>query len=159
MARETKTQVWNNVQKQVNELIETSKVSKKFSEELLNILEASIAPKSGGSGLLHPPKEIDGVLNYYCRFHETYYTEDKMVMSVGKSKGYCKAAISLWNKTNSNIKKLESSVSDLVEAGDFEEAQVIAKEAKELKSVFNTPAFYDADRDWNKFNNVVPTEV
>lgn len=157
MARETKTQVWTNVQSQVLELIEGSKVSKKFSEELLNILESNIAPKSGGGSMLNPPQEIDGVMNYWCRFHNQYEPQESMVMSKDKSKGYCKASISLWNKTNSDIKKLNNNVSDLMADGDFDKAQEIAINAKELKAKLNDPEFYDYDRDWAKFNGTTET--
>ena len=151
MARETKTQVWANVQKEVSELLENSKVGKKFSESLLNILEAHIAPKSGGGSSQNPPKEIDGALHYYCRFHQTYYPEDKMVMSRGKSKGYCKSAISRWNKANSQIKKLDSQAVEAMSNGDFEGAQEIAQSSKELKEKFNKPEFYNAKEDWEVF--------
>ena len=151
MAKETKAQVWTNVQKQVEELLSNSKVSKKFSEELLSILEANLAPKNG-SGSANPPKEIDGVMHYYCRFHQRYEPEQAMVMSGGKSKGYCKAAISLWNKTNSQIKKVESEAVEAMSNGDFEEAQKLAQKAKELKEAYNKPEFYDYDRDWAEFN-------
>tara|TARA_R110000851_G_scaffold45642_14_gene111606 strand:- start:1815 stop:2288 length:474 start_codon:yes stop_codon:yes gene_type:complete len=152
MSKETKTQVWANVQKSVLELITENKVTKKFSDELLNILEANIAPKSGGGNMMNPPKDIDGVIHYYCRFHKEYYPEDKMVMSNEKSKGYCKASISLWNKTNSNIKKLDSEAVNAMEAGDFDKAQKIAKESKLLKDNFNKSEFYDKERDWANFN-------
>lgn len=154
MARETKAQVWTNVQKEVLELIENSKVPKGFSEDLMAILESKIAPKSGGGNMLNPPKlnEDGEIVEAYCRYHQQYYTIDKMVMSNGKSKGYCKAAISLWNKTNSEIKKLDSQAVDAMSSGDFDSAQEIAKQAKELKDNFNKPEFYDAERDWTNFN-------
>lgn len=159
--RETKAQVWTKVQEEVLALLESSKVSKKFEQSLMDMLEGHIAPKSGGSNISNPPKEIDGVMNYYCRFHGQYEPQENMVMSKDKSKGYCKASISLWNKTNSDIKKINNSVSDLMAEGNFEEAQAKAIEAKELKATFNSPEFYDYDRDWAKFTKVStkPEEV
>ena len=149
----TKTQLWTNVQNQVNELLKASKVSKKFSEELLNILETNLAPKSGGSSINPPKLDEDGnIVEAYCRFHQRYEASEVMVMSKGKSKGYCKAAISLWNKTNAQIKKLESEAVDYMSEGDFDKAQEVANEAKELKDNFNKPEFYDYDRDWAEFN-------
>ena len=160
MARETKTQVWANVQAEVTTLLESSKVSKKFSEELMKLLEAKIAPKSGGGSMLNPPKlsEDGTILEAYCRFHERYEVVENMVISNSKSKGYCKASISLWNKTNSDIKKLNSEASDFMADGDFDQAQKVAKKAKELKETFNDPKFYDFDRDWAKFNTPVETK-
>ena len=154
MAKVSKTQVWTNVQSQVLELIEGSKVSKKFSEELLNILEANIAPKNGGGSSINPPKlnEDGSIKEAYCRYHQRYEKVEDMVISNGKSKGYCKAAISLWNKANSEIKKLDSQAVDAMSSGDFDRAQEIAKQAKELKDNFNKPEFYDYDRDWASFN-------
>lgn len=159
MAKETKKQVWANVQAEVTTLLEGAKVSKKFSEELMNLLEAKLAPKSGGGSMLNPPKlnEDGTIIEAYCRFHERYEVVENMVISNGKSKGYCKASISLWNKTNSEIKKLNSESVDFMANGDFEQAQEVAKKAKELKDTFNEPKFYDFDRDWDKFN--APTET
>ena len=151
MAKENKTQLWINIQSQVNELLETSKVSKTFKDELIKLLEANLAPKAGGGISTNPSKIIDGVMHHYCRFHQRYEVEDRMVMSQGKSKGYCKASISLWNKTNSEIKKLDSQAVDAMSSGDFDSAQEIAKRAKGLKDSFNNPEFYDYDRDWASF--------
>jgi len=154
MARLTKVQVWTNVQSQVEELLSNSKVSKKFSEELLNILEANIAPKVGGGVSLNPPKldEDGNIVEAYCRFHQRYESAKDMVMSKGKSKGYCKASISLWNKTMTKIKKLTNEAVDYTNEGDFDNAQEVANEVKELRDNFNKPEFYDYDRDWAEFN-------
>ena len=154
MSKLTKTQVYNNTVTQINELLENSKVSKKFKEELFTILENNLAPKKGGGSMAHPPKldEDGNIVEAWCRFHERYEPVENMVISNGKSKGYCKASISLWNKTNSNIKKLDSQAVEAMAEGDFETAQELAKEAKELKDNFNKPEFYDYDRDWAEFN-------
>jgi len=150
----TKTELWNNVQKSVGALLETSKTSKKFNEELLLLLEAQLAPKSGGSSINPPKLDEDGnIVEAWCRFHERYEHVNDMVLSNGKSKGYCRASISLWNKTQSNIKKLESRAVDAMTSGDFDKAQELAKEAKDLKDIFNKPEFYDYDRDWDNLSN------
>jgi len=151
----TKTQLWTNVQKEVNELLSASKVSKKFSDELLSLLEARLAPKSGGSSINPPKLDEDGnIVEAWCRFHGCYEAYTNMVISKGKSKGYCKASISLWNKTNSTIKKLDSQVVEAMSEGDFDKAQEIAKNSKDLKDSYNKPEFYDFDRDWTNFNGV-----
>jgi len=147
----TKTQLWKNVSTQVEELLANSKVSKKFSEELMYILEVNLMPKSGGGNSMNPPKEIDGVMNYYCRYHQQYEPVDNMVMSKGKSKGYCKAAISKWNKANANAKKLESQAVEAMSNGDFEKAQEFATKAKDLKAVMNNPEYYNYEEDWAEF--------
>ena len=140
----TKNQLWNEVQELLAQHPTTSKKIVQGLEELLK-------PKAGGGSSTNPPQEIDGVMNYWCRFHERYEPVEDMVMSKDKSKGYCKAAISLWNKTNSNIKKLEAQVSDFVAEGNFDEAQAVAKESKILKANLNSPSYYDYDRDWLAF--------
>jgi len=154
MAKLNKTQVYNNTVAQINELLKTSKVSKKFEGELLEILEANLAPKIGGGSSLHPAKLDDegNIVEAWCKHHQRYEAASDMVMSNGKSKGYCKASISLWNKTNANIKKLDSQAVEAMVNGNFEKAQEIAKEAKEYKDNYNKPEFYDYDRDWTAFN-------
>lgn len=154
MAKVTKQEMWTTIQSQVAELLETNKVSKKFSEALMEVLESNIAPKSGGGSSINPPiLNDDGTIKEaYCRFHQRYEPAENMVISKGKSKGYCKASISLWNKTNSEIKKLDSQAVEAMSAGDFEKAQEIAKKSKELKDNYNKPEFYDYDRDWANFS-------
>ena len=144
MANVSKSNVWA----QVEAILTTNKVKASVIEELKEIL----APKAGGGVSLNPPKIIDGVMHYFCRFHQTYYAESDMVMSVGKSKGYCKAAISRWNKTNAQIKKIESNAVGAICKGDFELAKKLGDEANELKFKLNEPSFYDAEADWKAFN-------
>jgi hypothetical protein len=147
-----KTELWNEVQ----ELLVANKASKKLSVAL----EELLAPKVGG-GSINPPKEVDGVMHYYCRFHECYEPEPDMVMSAGKSKGYCRAAISKWNKTNGSIKRLESEAVGAMASGDFDKAQSLAQDVKVLKDGLNDSANYDYDTDWANFEktNVVEEVV
>jgi len=154
MATLTKAQVYKNTVEQIEALLENSKTSKTFREELLLIIENNIAPKKSGGSVAFPPKlnEDGEIIEAYCRFHQRYEVVENMVMSNGKSKGYCKASISLWNKTNSNIKKLDAQAVNYMTDGDFENAQKIAQESKELKTKLNAPDFYDYERDWAEFN-------
>lgn len=155
MPKLTKTQIYTNVVTQINELLENSKVSKKFKDDLLFIIDNNIAPKNGSRSAINPPKldKEGNIIEAYCRFHQRYEKVEDMVMSNGKPKGYCKASISLWNKTNSKIKKLDSQAIDFMANGDFEKAKEVAKKAKELKDNFNKPEFYDYDEDWANFNS------
>lgn len=141
----TKTQVWAQVQ----ELLVANKASKTLTQEL----EAILAPKAGGGTMTNPPKlDKDGnIVEAWCRWHQRYEKTKDMVMSNGKSKGYCKAAISLWNKTNSEIKKIDGQAVEAMASGNFEEAQAFATKSKALKDNFNKPEFYDYDRDWTIF--------
>ena len=144
MATVSKSNVWA----QVEAILTSNKVKASVIEELKEIL----APKAGGGISLNPSKEIDGVMHHFCRFHQNYYAESDMVMSQGKSKGYCKAAISKWNKINAQIKKTESSAVGAICKGDFELAKKLSDEANELKAKLNDPKSYDAEADWKAFN-------
>lgn len=144
MANVSKSNVWA----QVEAILTANKVKASVVEELKEIL----APKAGGGVSLNPMKVIDGVNHYYCRFHQTYYAESDMVMSQGKSKGYCKAAISKWNKINAQIKKTESNAVGAICKGDFELAKKLSDEANALKLALNDPKSYDAEADWKAFN-------
>lgn len=144
----TKTQLWLEVQ--------TLLVEQKASKKLAQALEDLLAPKSGGQ--TNPPKEIDGVMNYYCRFHQAYEPESNMVMSLGKSKGYCKASISKWSKMNSDIKKLNSQAVIAMSEGQMNDAQAYAKESEALKTKLNSPESYSLEQDWLDFNGVVASE-
>lgn len=137
----------SNVWAQVQELL----IANKAKPALIEALEAILAPKQGG-GSTNPPKEIDGVMHYYCRFHQVYEPETNMVMSAGKSKGYCKASISVWNKRNTAIKKLEAEISELVVLGDFEQAKQCSEELKIAKKELNEPSTYNLEADWAEFS-------
>ena len=147
----SKTTLWNEVNTQVAEWAKTNKLSEAKTQGLIDILEVLLAPKSSGGVSQNPPKVVDGVTHYFCRFHQSYYPEDKMVMANGKSKGYCKAAIAKWNKTNSQIKKLNGQASEAILNGDLEGAKVFSEQAKELGDKFNSPSFYNAEEDWANF--------
>lgn len=144
MATVSKSNVWA----QVEAILTSNKVKANVIEELKSIL----APKAGGGVSLNPSKEIDGVMHHFCRFHQAYYAESDMVMSGGKSKGYCRAAISKWNKTNMQIKRIESNAVGAICKGDFDLAKKLGDEANELKAKLNDPSFYDAEADWKAFN-------
>jgi len=75
-----------------------------------------------------------------------------MVMSVGKSKGYCKASISLWNKTNAQIKKLEAQAVGELTRDNIDKAKELSNEAKALGEKLNAPEFYNYEDDWANFN-------
>lgn len=141
----SKSTQWNEVQELLNS-------QAKLPKGLYEALEAILAPKTNG-GSTNPPKLIDGVMHYYCRFHQAYEAEGNMVMSASKSKGYCKASISVWNKRNSAIKKLEAEISELVMAGDFEQAKEYTIELKQAKDTLNDPSSYSLENDWIAFNS------
>ena len=149
----TKTELYNKVSEQVLDLITTSRMSKTDKEKLMSIIDDNLKPKSGG-GTTNPPQEIDGVMNYYCRFHNQYEPVENMVMSQNSktglqmSKGYCRASISKWNKTNSEIKKLGDQLLDM----EVMDEELKAKRI-DLKANLNNPEFYDFEADWEAFND------
>jgi hypothetical protein len=139
----SKQAIWDEVQTVLD-------AQAKLPKGLREALELILKPKSGG-GSTNEPKLIDGVMHYYCRFHQTYEAEEAMVMSAGKSKGYCKASISVWNKRNSALKKKEAEISELVMAGDFEQAKECSIELQEMKAQLNNPESYNLEADWEAF--------
>lgn len=145
----SKQTIWDEVQAVLNaHTKEGSKSS--LPKGLQEALELILKPKSGG-GSTNEPKMIDGVMHYYCRFHQEYEAEEKMVMSAGKSKGYCKASISVWNKRNSALKRKEAEISELVMAGDFEQAKECSEELQTMKAELNDPKTYNLESDWINF--------
>lgn len=140
----TKTQLWTEVQALL--------VANKANKALTNALEELLKPKAGGGNVQNAPYEQDGVMYYYCRFHQAYEPETNMVISGGKSKGYCKASISIWNKRNSAIKTKQAEIGELVALGDFEQAKECSDELKLMQAELNDPATYNLEADWALFN-------
>jgi len=155
VVRLSKTKLWDKISSEVSELLTNSKVSKKFSEELLTLLETNLAPKSGGGSSAYPAilNEDGTIKEAYCRYHQLYYPADKMVISNGKSKGYCKAAIAKWNKARRVIKSLEAEAVEAMAEGNFDEAQAKSKEVVGLKASCLKSEYYDIEQDWVDFNN------
>ena len=139
----SKSDLWN----QVEAILVSNKVKASVIDELKEIL----APKAGG-GAVNPPKEIDGVIHYYCRFHQRYEPGENMVISAGKSKGYCRASISKWNKLNAQIKRIEAQAVGAICESNLDLAKKLGDEARELKAKLNSPESYDFDADWEAFN-------
>ena len=147
----SKVSIYNEVATAVANWAQENKVADKKAEALQELIKELLAPKASASK--NPPRQNkDGELEYFCRFHQCYYTSDKMVMSNGKSKGYCKAAISKWNKLNAQIKKLSAQSSELLLQGKVEEASKLANEMQELKAILNEPSTYNKEEDWANFN-------
>ena len=150
MATKVTNEVYTKLVEEVNTLLDTNKVKAPTKEALIMLLNSYL--QTSNTREVNAPKEIDGVMHYYCRFHQCYEAETNMVISGGKSKGYCKAAISKWNKTNSYIKRVEAKSSASIIAGDFDKAKEYAVEANELKIKLNMPSEYNLESDWLEFN-------
>jgi len=147
----TKLELFTKVSEELSQILESTKISKKVKDEIQETIKKYLEPKKGGSRSINPPLNIDGDMYYFDRFHQLYYPEEMMVMSNGKSKGYSKMSISKWNKTNRQIKLLEAKVTELMLAGQMDDAQKIANEVKELKEKLNLPGFYNPQEDVRNF--------
>ena len=146
----TKKALYELVKAEVAKALEESKASKKASEAVLAVIDGHLMPKTSEA---MPPKEIDGKMYYYCRFHQKYEAEAKMVMSNGKSKGYCKASIAIWNRINRRIKAINSELIKAIRVDkDNEAATKLANEQDKLQKLLNAASTYDYDRDWAIFN-------
>ena len=157
----TKKELYQNVSGEVSSILANTKVSKKVQEELMNVIDNYLKPRNGGGSVINPPlKDENGnITHYFCRWHQMYEPIEDMVISNGKSKGYCKASISKWNKANSKIKKLEAEATSNLLDGDSEEAMKKANEAKEIKNVFNSPSYYNYVDDWTTFSKADTEET
>lgn len=151
MATQNKSQLHSVVISKVEQFCSDNKISVNKTNELLHLISSLLAPKTGGSTTQHPSYVEDNITYHYCRFHQQYEAEADMVMTQGKSKGYCKASISIWNKRNSAIKAKEAMIATLIINSDIDSAKAISIELQDLKANLNEPSTYDYDSDWNAF--------
>ena len=146
----TKKALHTVVRAEVAKVLEGAKASRKVSEAVLAIIDSYLQPKTSE---VMPPKVIDGKTYYYCRFHQKYEAEEAMVLSNGKSKGYCKASIAIWNRINRRIKAINSElIAALRIKQDNVLATKLADEQAKLQEMLNNPTTYNYERDWNIFN-------
>ena len=118
--------------------------SKAERERVLAIISDTFAPKAGG-GQTQNPSYYDETLQsqmYYCRYLAHYCTEDEMVMSNGKSKGYSKSAISRWTKAGKEAKQLQEKALKLLLESKLVEGQDLNAKAEELLLLRNKPEYY-----------------
>ena len=147
-----KTELYTAITTDLVTFLNNNKIPISKQEGLLNIIDEYLKPKSSGS--INPPKlDKDGnIIEAYCRFHQRYEKVEDMVISTGKSKGYCKASISIWNKRQKTIKQLQAQVTECIDNDDFEKAKDLSNEVKELKTTINEPSSFNYDNDWEVFN-------
>lgn len=138
----TKTQTFEFLTTLLNEAQFKSKAEQ---ERVLAIITDTFAPKAGGGQAQNPSyyDETLGAQMYYCRYLAQYCTEDEMVMSNGKSKGYSKSAISRWTKAGKEAKTLQEKALKLLLAGQQVEGQDLNAQAEELLLKRNKPEFYE----------------
>lgn len=119
--------------------------SKAEQERVLAIISDTFAPKAGGGQTINPSYYDETLQSqmYYCRYLAQYCTEDEMVMSNGKSKGYSKSAISRWTKAGKEAKTLQEKALKLLLDGNQVEGQDLNAQAEELLLKRNKPEFYE----------------
>lgn len=100
----------------IEQLVKASGIKADKAEALIASISDKATERVGVSA--NPPKEIDGTMHYFCRFTQKYYPKEEMVVSNGKSKGYSKNAISIWNRINAEIKKVQATISNAILKGD-----------------------------------------
>lgn len=118
--------------------------AKEEQERVLAIITDTFAPKAGGGQTINPSyyDETLGAQMYYCRYLAQYCTEDEMVMSNGKSKGYSKSAISRWTKAGKGAKQLQERALKLLLNGQLVEGQDLNAKAEELLVSRNKSEYY-----------------
>lgn len=119
--------------------------SKAEQERVLAIIDENFAPKAGG-GQVQNPSYYDEELQsqmYYCRYLAQYCTQDEMVMSNGKSKGYSKSAIARWTKAGKEAKQLQEKALKCLLDGKTVEGTNLNAKAEELLLNRNKPEFYE----------------
>lgn len=137
----TKTQIFEFLTTLLNDAEFKSKAER---ERVLAIICDTFAPKAGGQS--KNPSYYDETLQsqmYYCRYLAQYCTEDEMVMSNGKSKGYSKSAISRWTKAGKKAKTLQEKALKLLLDGKYVEGQDLNVQAEELLLKRSKPEFYE----------------
>lgn len=138
----TKTQTFEFLTTLLNDAEFKSRAER---ERVLAIISDTFAPKAGGGQTINPSyyDETLGAQMYYCRYLAQYCTEDEMVMSNGKSKGYSKSAISRWTKAGKEAKQLQEKALKLLLNGQQVEGQDLNAQAEELLLKRNKPEFYE----------------
>jgi len=100
-----------------------------------------VKPQKGGS-LMYPPKEIDGVTYYWCRFKQEYTEESKMDIFDGKCKGTSKLAREVAYRINKEVKELKAKALEYFTNGDLENGAKINAEADNLAKTIEDPATF-----------------
>ena len=137
----TKTQAYEFLTTLLNDAEFKSKAEK---ERVLAIITDTFAPKAGG-GQTSNPSYYDETLQsqmHYCRYLAQYCTEDEMVMSNGKSKGYSKSAIARWTKAGKDARQLQERALKLLLNGQQVEGQDLNAKAEELLVSRNKSEYY-----------------
>lgn len=131
----------------LQEVLKASGIDKKAASAILANAEKEAFERGGFGISANPPKEIDGVMHYFCRYTGKYYPLYEMVLSDGKSKGYSKIGISAWTKVNQSIKRMDTAiVNAYVAMGEGKELPVsiddLISAREKLKDALNKQETY-----------------
>ena len=151
MSTMSKSKLYEAVVADVEKCIPKGTIKPEVKSELMAVIDRYLKPRSASSG--KPPKldKEGNIVEAWCKFHQRYYTIDKMVMSGGKSKGYCKAGIATWNRLQKQGKDLKAKALGLLLAGDTKKGAELNTEGEKLIEKSKDYASYDADQDWANF--------
>ena len=132
------------------------KLSKARVSEIMQMISELKASSSARD--MQETKIVDGIEFKYCRWHQKWEPASRFVYYKGKSKGYCRAAYSVWSRNNNEIKKLSTTaLAEAVAAGNFDEATKIQAKIAQLKADLNKPSSFDIIDDWH--NRKIPEEA
>jgi len=129
----------------------------KIKELEAKVIELS-KPKKTSSRTTHKPllDNEGNVMAFWCRFHGQYEPVELMVLTKdGKSKGYCRASYSTWNKAQSQVKKLNAEAASIM-LDDIEAAQELALKARDIKNRIDNLDIFDFKNDWLNYGGKKP---
>lgn len=99
--------------------------------------------KVGTTSETYPPKDVDGVLHYYCSRTKHYFPiEDMITTKEGESKGYSKVSQEKLTEVNARIKELNAKAMDALNDGETDTAMQFGHESKALMTAKESGEIY-----------------
>lgn len=125
----------------------SSKLTEEIRASLMATFEGTVTRSE------HPPvlDEEGNMIEAWCKFHKRYEPIENIVLSKGKSKGYCRAGLSEWNRRMRLAKKYDASAIEFLTTGDVESATEFATKATDERALAADYDTYDFDTDWSNF--------
>ena len=110
-------------------------------ESITHIINAKMS--TSGTSNQREPKEVNGVLHYYCSRSDKFYPIEEMVVNTdGSSRGYSRVSQEILTATNKEIKDLTERIKDAVTEGNFADAKQISEGLAELEANKASNAIY-----------------
>lgn len=117
-------------------------LNKEDTELTLDQVIAAVKPQKGGGTSANPAKEIDGVMNHWCRLKNEYRPESEFVLSEGKTKGATALASKVAYRIQKAAAEINAEAMDLFKAGKYEEANGVLAGEQELLDMIEDPATF-----------------